>query len=223
MADIFREVDEDLRRERAHEIWRKYGAYILAAAVFVVVATVAVVAWREWRQSQLRAHSAEMVAALELASKGQQKEAADSLAAFSNKAADGHALLARLDEAALRVKLNDTAAAAALYDKVANDTDAPAVYRDMALIMLGLNTFETADPATMIQRLAPLTGGDNPMRFSAIELTALFERKAGNLIRARELLKQLGEEAQAPAPLRERAREVLRALGDDGAGTKGAS
>ena len=220
MADIFREVDEELRRERAHEVWRKYGPFILAAAVLVVLLTAGVVAWREWRQSQLRAQAVELVAATELADKGRQREAVESLSSFAGKADDGYALLARLDEAALRAKQGDAAGAATVYDKIA--AQAPAPYRDVAVIMLALNTFDTADSAAMIKRLAPITAGDNPMRFSALELTALFERKGGNEARAREIFQQLADDAAAPGPLRERAREMLRAT-SDGSGAKGAS
>lgn len=222
MADIFREVDEDLRREKAQEIWRKYGLYFLAAAIVLVLATAAVVAWREWRQSQLRAEGAQLVAATELAAKDQQK-AVESLSAFAGQASDGYAVLARLDEAALRVKQGDTAGAAAVYEKVAADTGVPGTYRDIAVVMLALNTLDTAEPKAMVARLAPITAADNPMRFSALELTALLERKGGDEAKAKEIFRKLGEDVAAPGPLRERAREMLRALGENPADGKGAS
>ena len=38
MADVFDEVDEELRRDRAEKLWKKYGAYVMGAAVAIVVA-----------------------------------------------------------------------------------------------------------------------------------------------------------------------------------------
>ena len=53
MADIFQEIDEDLRRERAGKLWQKYGKYVIAAAALIVLA---VAAWRglEWYQRHCR-------------------------------------------------------------------------------------------------------------------------------------------------------------------------
>ncbi|MBV9138099.1 MAG: hypothetical protein JO357_13665, partial [Hyphomicrobiales bacterium] len=38
MSDIFREVDEDVRRDRFERIWKQYGNLIVAAALVVVAA-----------------------------------------------------------------------------------------------------------------------------------------------------------------------------------------
>lgn len=222
MADIFREVDEELRREQAHKLWQRYGTYVLAAAVLVVLATAAAVGWREWRDADLRAQGARLVAATELAAKGSTEEAIRSLDALAGDASDGYALLARLNEAALRAKQGDTAGAAALYEAIA-EGNASATYRDLAVLLLALNSFNSADPQTMIGRLAPITAEDNPLRFSALELTALYERKAGNLARAREIYQQLAEAGGVPAAMRERAREMLRLTTDAAGGAKGAS
>ena len=43
MSDIFQEVDEEVRRERLKKLWDRYGNYVVAAAVVVVLA---VAAWR---------------------------------------------------------------------------------------------------------------------------------------------------------------------------------
>ena len=45
MSDIIREVDEELRRERMMKLWERYGIYVVAVAVLVVVA---VGGWRVW-------------------------------------------------------------------------------------------------------------------------------------------------------------------------------
>ncbi len=212
MADIFREVDEELRREQAHKLWRKYGPYILAAAIFLVLATVAVVAWREWREAERRTHAAELAAATALAEQGRTEDALRSLAALAAEAGEGYALLARLHEAALRSEQQDSAGAAAIYDDIAADTNVPTVYRDLAIVLLALNTLDTADPPTMIDRLAPLTASENPLHYTALELTGLLERRAGNDERAREIFDRLAEDATAPPGVRERAQEMQRLL-----------
>lgn len=38
MADIFREIDEEIRQDRALAVWNKYQNVIIAVAVLIVVA-----------------------------------------------------------------------------------------------------------------------------------------------------------------------------------------
>ena len=52
MADIFQEVDEDLRRDRATALWRRYGKYVVAAAVVLVLATAGWSGYRHYRDQQ---------------------------------------------------------------------------------------------------------------------------------------------------------------------------
>ena len=42
MADIFDEIDEELKRDRTQELWTKYGKYVIAAAAAVVLVRAAV-------------------------------------------------------------------------------------------------------------------------------------------------------------------------------------
>ena len=35
MSDIFREVEEDVRRERFQKLWKAYGSYAIAALVLL--------------------------------------------------------------------------------------------------------------------------------------------------------------------------------------------
>ena len=55
MADIFNEIDEDLRRERAKKIWEKYGNLIIAAAVLVVLIVAGWRAYEYYMQQQAEA------------------------------------------------------------------------------------------------------------------------------------------------------------------------
>ncbi|MGA7040123.1 MAG: tetratricopeptide repeat protein, partial [Pseudolabrys sp.] len=43
MADIFHEVDEEVRREQLKKLWDRYSLYLIAAAILIVAA---IAAWR---------------------------------------------------------------------------------------------------------------------------------------------------------------------------------
>ncbi len=87
MNDIFREVDEDLRREQYKAIWSKYGIYIVVVAVLIVVATGGYRGWQYWQARQAAASGDRFVAALKMADDGKKQEA---IAALGELAASGH-------------------------------------------------------------------------------------------------------------------------------------
>ena len=104
MSDIFREVDEEVRRDRAAEFWKKYQNYIIGAVVALLIATGG---WRlfEWRRLQAaEAASARFEDALTLERAGNSGEADMAFAKLSADAPTGYAVLARLSAAAALAK-----------------------------------------------------------------------------------------------------------------------
>src|SRR5437773_8389890 len=75
VSDIFREIDEELRRDNLRKLWSRYGRYVIAAAVFVLVVAGAIVAWRDHQLSERRAQSARYAAALSLTRDGKDVDA----------------------------------------------------------------------------------------------------------------------------------------------------
>ncbi len=45
MSDIFREVEEEVRREQAKKLWDRYGAYVIGVAVLLVAVTAGYRGW----------------------------------------------------------------------------------------------------------------------------------------------------------------------------------
>ncbi|MGH6960822.1 MAG: tetratricopeptide repeat protein, partial [Dongiaceae bacterium] len=125
---------------------------------------------------------------------------------------DGYAALARLQEAALQAKAGNAAAAVSIYDKLSTDTSVDRAFRELAVILVALQTLDTATPADLTARLAPLTAADNPWRYTALELTGLLAKRGGDLEGARQIFAALADDLNAPQALRGRAAELLAAL-----------
>ncbi len=215
MDEFIREVREDVRRDRALELWRKYGKYAIGFVLAAIIAAAAVVGWRDYQQAQRAKHGMIYAEALDLVREGQTGAA---IAAFNNLAVDagrGYAELARLQQAALLARDGNGAGAAAIYEQLASDTGADRMFRDLALILLALNTADTADPAELSRRLEPLTAKDNPWRFSALEVTALLAQNSGDKARAEEIFKSLADDVTAPRQVRARASAMLASLGEE--------
>ena len=115
MADIFNEIDEDIRRERLAQLWKRYGPYVVAAGI-VMLACIG--AWRgyEWWEAKKAAEAGSAFeAASALADEGKHDEAAAAFAKLAAEGTSGYRVLARIREAALQAQ-HDPSAAVAAYD-----------------------------------------------------------------------------------------------------------
>lgn len=213
MADIFREVDEDLRRDRMERLWQRYGSYIVGAAALIVAGTAGYVFWQRWeasRQEELTATLLQATEPLNVA-EGETPDvpaAIDALAAAGSKLEGAPAVLADLHRAGLLAREGRTDEAVALYDRVAGTGGTDQLLRDMALLMSVMLQLDTGDPAQLQARLAPLLAPGNNWRFTAGEMWALLAVRAGDTAQAAAKFKELAEGADTPAGIRARASEL---------------
>ena len=206
MTDVFREVDEEVRREQLLKLWRRHSKHVIAAVLLVLAVVAAVLGWRAWQEQRRIERANAYLAAAAL-------PPAEAVGAYDAMAGeDGYGVLARLREAALLAELGRKAEALAAFEAVSLDRDVPKVYRDLAVILHAQHALGQADSGELIRRLEPLTAADNPWRFPAMELTALAELHAGNTARARTLFLTLADDPAAPAGLRGRASEIAATL-----------
>ena len=212
MSDIFREIDEDLRREHYAKLWQRFGKHLIAAAVVVVIATALFVAWREYQGRQRQAEGLRYAAALDLARQGKDKDALDAFAAMAASTSDGRGVLARFEEAALRTKTGDRDGALAIYDQIAKTGSLEDTYRDLANLLAARLLVDKA-PKDAAQRLLPLTDAKNPWHATALELTAIADLKDGNKTEARATYQRIADDLGAPQGVRARAAEMVAALG----------
>jgi hypothetical protein len=211
VADLIREIDEYLRREKLEKLWRKYGSHALALAVLVVLGVAANVGWQRYTAGQRAERAREYEAALQQVA-AEDPKATEALAAVAAQGNDGYAVFARLQAAAVKADTGDVEGATAIYEQLTNDSSVDEPIRNLALVLLALHTADTADPASLTQRLQPLTSDSNPWRYSALEITAVLARRAGDTERAQQILTQLADDLNAPQALRQRATEMLAAL-----------
>lgn len=213
MDNFIEEVDEDLKRERYAELWRKYGTLIVGAVLLVVIAVAGSMGWRQYQLNTRIESGLEYVDAIDLAAAGKTADAIAAFQALGKDGAPGYRDLARFQEAAALVRQGNEAAAAQIYDAIAKDEGADAVFRNIALILYALNVADRAEPKGLAERLKPLTEEASPWRFSALEITALLHRRRGDVTAARSVYKKLADDERAPPRLRARAAEFLAVIG----------
>jgi hypothetical protein len=211
VSDIFREIDEELRRDNFRQLWSRYGRYIIAFGVFILVVAGSIVAWRDHQLSERRAQSTRYASALALAKNGKQADAVKVFSAIAHEGG-GYSILASFEEAALLAQAGDRQAATAAYDRIAEARDVDPDFRGLALLLSVAQRMPEADPHTTIDRLGPLIASGNPWRPTAMELTALARLQSGDKAGALDLFKSLADDAATPQTLRARAAEMAAAL-----------
>ena len=210
MADIFHEVDEEVRRERLKKLWDRYSIYIVALAVLIIAG---VGGWRgyDYLQGRKAAEAgAAFEAALTLAEAGKHQEAADAFAKVGKDGTPGYRTLARLREAA-ELAVTDAKAAVAAFDAVAADGAVTQTLRDVAGVRAGFLLLDTAAYEEMRNRLEPLTAANRPFRHSARELLALSAWRAEDMATTRRWSDMILNDGETPPSIRARI-DVLMAL-----------
>jgi hypothetical protein len=211
VSDIFREIDEELRRDNLLKLWERYRGYILALVALVLVVAGGIVAWRDHQLSERRAQALRYSAALSLVREGKDAEAAKVFAGIAQEGG-GYATLASFEEAELLAKTGDRKGAVAAYDRIAATGALDPFLRELATLLSVMQGLPGSDPHSAIDRLAPMTSPGNPWRSTALELTAAARLKAGDKSGALEVYKTLADDLSAPQGTRARAAELAAAL-----------
>jgi len=212
LSDIFNEVDEDLRRDKAQRLWEKYGKYVIAVAVLIVAGTAGWTFWQDYQRKQAEAGAAQYVAALDQSRAPGAAADGQALSGVIRGGPAGYAALARLHEAASLSRAGEFAKAAALYQAIATDTGIERELRDAASILAALNSLDVSEPAVIERQVAPLATADSAWRHLAWEVAAAAAMKGGNKEQARGYYTRIADDPEAPAALRARAAEMLAAL-----------
>ncbi|SFK09060.1 tetratricopeptide repeat protein [Methylocapsa palsarum] len=203
MTDLFREVDEDVRRDRAIQLWTRYQYWVLALALLVVVGTVGFQTYVHFRDEAAQAAGAEYEAAVQLSRDGKTTEAEAALAALGQSAAKGYAALARL-RAADEIAKRDPAAAIEAYDKLAADQSINVSFRDLAELRAAFLRVDHDDYKDLMLKLSPLANPNYPYQNQIRELLGITELKRNDFEAAGRWFDAIISDPITPTALRQR-------------------
>jgi hypothetical protein len=218
--DVFiREVDEEYRRDRLNDLWKRYGRIgLLVLGVGLLI--FAGILW--WQQERVRSAGllgedyAQMLGKLERGDVEGAKPVLDKLVAEGN---DGYRGIGLLTQAALAASEADAAKASALYAEVAADEGLPQPFRDLATLRLAALKFDEWTPKQVIEKVKPLAVEGGPWFPSAGEMLAIAYIRDGKPQLAGPLFAAIARDETAPTTLRGRASEMAASLGVDPAET----
>jgi hypothetical protein len=210
VADIFQEVDEEVRREQLKKLWDRYGILFIALAVMIVLGVAGYRGYQYWIAKQAAEAGAKFEQAATLSEQDKHAEAQAAFAKIAGEAPAGYRTLARL-RAATELAKTDPKGAVGAYDAIAADRTIDASFQDAAAVRAGLLLVDTAPLDEMRQRLEPLSEPSRAFRHSAREVLALSAWRNGDVAAAKKYIEQVSTDPETPQGIRSRV-EVLSAL-----------
>ena len=203
----FQEVDDAVRQDDLKLWWKRWGSWVVAAAVLVVVAVAGFVGWRQYDQSKRAEASAAYSAAL--AKVDSDKAAARAeLSKQAENATSPYNFLAALAVAQLQDKPADQVTS---LEAVAPRL--PPELSDLALVMAGFRSVDAGKLEEQVGKLGALAQGDRPFHVSVMELQALVAAKKGDLKQAKQLWTDITKDSAAPQGAQQRAQAMLNYYG----------
>jgi hypothetical protein len=214
---FYREVDEELRRDRMLTLWRRYGKLVIAAVILFLVALAAGIWWHGHREDVAGERGQKLLSAFEDIGVGKKAAAQTKLDDVAKGGSAGYRAAALLTKADLAAGANELKGAAALFNQVATDDGLPKPYRDLATVRVTAIDFDTLKPDAVIARLKPLAVAGSPFFGSAGEMVAISYLKLNKPQEAARLFAAIARDKKVPDSIRSRAMQMAGSLGIDAA------
>lgn len=203
MTDIFREVEEDVRRERFEKIWKQYGDYIIAGVAAIVIGAAGYKLWTRYEDQQRFSAAKTFMVAQQAADAGQSAQASAMFAKLAKSGPGGYSTVAKLAQANTLLMSHKNNDAVALYKSIAEKDSAG--LGNVARMRAAWAQVETAPRSELETLLAPLTLQTSGWRFMAREVLAYSDYHASSIQQAGREYQALASDSGASQALRGRA------------------
>ena len=208
MADIFDEIEEDLKRDQMQMLWARYGKIVMAVVAAIVLLVALRQGYTAWQTSQSEASASAYQQALK------SDDVVAALEAGRRQLTGGYAMLAQFQIAAEQAAADDFTAAEVSYLALASDASLDPLYRQAATLLSVMVAPQDADVAALAARLSDLETAAGPWQAMALETGAGLALRAGNADVAVAKYKKLMDMADVPPGMRQRAERMIVMLGD---------
>lgn len=220
MTDIFSEIEEDIRKDRAKRIWDRFGKYVIGGAIVLVLGVGGWRVYEGWADARSAAAGDRFLDAVTLAEES-PTAGIDALEAIAADSPGSYGALARFRAASALAQDGNFDESIVRFRELSSDTSLDALVRDVASIRLGYLLLDHGSAADVEGLLLELSDTTHPFSHSAREIRAFAAMKAGNREQALGLFLELVADFNSPESVRSRARVALDVLASDGTSALG--
>ena len=214
--NIFQEIDEELRSDRMRALWRRFGPYVIGAAVAVVALVAVNEGWSWYHANNAAQSSDELYAAFELIDGGDLPAAQSQLDKLIADGSGSYPVLAQFRKAGVMAKEGAVADAVAAYDDMANTQTNPRL-RELALVLGATLMVDEGTLADVESRVGSIATEGSPLRNAARETLGLAQYKAGDFAAAQASFEAVVNDPLAQTNMRNRIGYFLALLLSQGA------
>lgn len=198
MSELIDDVREDIRRAQLISLWKRYGHWLIAAIIAIVVLTFAFNYWQNYRHEQNIIKALDYEQALTLWN-NDQTQAVSVLQKIAKNKDEKYAVISLFKQAGH----SDNRVQA--LESIANNTKFDTPLRELATYMLALNQLDTANPEVLAQQLKPIADNNSLWRSLANEALGFTLFRIGKTQNAKEIFSILAQDRSSPEGVRLRA------------------
>lgn len=205
MSDVFAELDEVVRQERAERFWKENGRSLVAAVLATIVLTGAISGWRTWNAGVQEKQTDKLLTALDT------KEPAEGLVKVADDLRPGLRGVALLNAGSSYIAQGKKEEAIKIYQKAAADKLIPSDLRELAALMeVNLTQASAENKDALLGKLSAIASDEkSPWRYHArLQAATILAHTAGDYAGAQAQLKPVIDATEIAPSIKAKAQAL---------------
>lgn len=210
MANIFNEVDEDIRKERYKKLWSTYGKYLIG----LIISIILIFSINQYLVSKNIADNKKLLdmyfAAAEDIEKSQFELANKSLNKIYNDKNSTLAAFSAFKLSESYLKNNNKIDAIALLENIFNNNSLETIYRELALYKYIMINFDMLDVSSIESKISIINIKERQLNPYFKELLGIKHITAGDKAKASLMFNELLSSENTPFDLKIRLEKLIQ-------------
>jgi len=210
MANIFNEVDEDIRKERYQNLWSKYGKYVIGFLILIVI----IFSLSQYLQSKNISDNKKILdtyfAAAENIEKNQLDLADQNLKLVYNEKNKTLAAIGSIKLSQMYLEDNQQNKALSLLEDIYKNRSLEAIYRELALYKYIMINFENIEVSNIENLINSIEDNNNFFNLYFQEIIGIKYLTLGDDKKANSIFTKLSLDESTPFDLRMRLDKLIQ-------------
>jgi len=210
MANIFNEVDEDIRKERYKKLWSRYGKYLIGLIILIVL----IFSINQYLVSKNISDNKKLLdiyfAAAEDIEKSQFQLANESLNKIYNSKNTTLAAFSAFKLSESYFMNNDNNNATSVLENIFNNNSLETIYRELALYKYIMINFDVLDINDIESKVSIINDKESQLKPYFEELLGIKYITIGNKSKASFIFDELSSSENTPFDLKVRLEKLIQ-------------